>query len=107
MWKAVMRKTVMQKNGLLIVALASLASALAGGCSIEDTPHAPTFSTDIKPIMLSRCVHRTLRHNFVISGDEVSTEPVSVSAELTWRPTTSVHTALAKPRRQRTVKSPN
>lgn len=42
----------------------SLGSAIllvvAGGwlsaCGVEDTPHAPTFATDIKPIMLSRCV---------------------------------------------------
>ena len=33
-----------------------LAGGLLGACSIEDTPHAPTFATDIKPIMLSRCV---------------------------------------------------
>lgn len=46
----------MRTNGFIIVALASLASAFAGACSIQDTPHAPTFATDIKPIMLSRCV---------------------------------------------------
>jgi mono/diheme cytochrome c family protein len=48
---------VMRRNGLLITAaLASVLGGLAAGCSIEDTPHAPTFATDIKPIMLSRCV---------------------------------------------------
>jgi hypothetical protein len=33
-----------------------LAGGLLSACGIEDTPHAPTFATDIKPIMLSRCV---------------------------------------------------
>jgi mono/diheme cytochrome c family protein len=47
---------LMRTKGLLIVALATLATAFAGACSIQDTPHAPTFATDIKPIMLSRCV---------------------------------------------------
>jgi hypothetical protein len=43
-------------NILLAPVLALLAGGLLGGCSVEDTPHAPTFATDIKPIMLSRCV---------------------------------------------------
>jgi mono/diheme cytochrome c family protein len=47
----------MRTNGPLITAaLASVLGGLVGGCSIEETPHAPTFATDIKPIMLSRCV---------------------------------------------------
>jgi hypothetical protein len=43
------------RSGLLF-ALAALVAATGAGCSIEDTPHAPTFTTDVKPIMLSRCV---------------------------------------------------
>jgi mono/diheme cytochrome c family protein len=46
----------MRKNGLLIALLGALASASLGACSIQNTPHAPTFTTDIRPIMLSRCV---------------------------------------------------
>jgi hypothetical protein len=42
---------------ILTLAMALLGGGLvAAGCSVEDTPHAPTFATDIKPIMLSRCV---------------------------------------------------
>ena len=41
---------------LILLALTLLAGGLLGGCSIEETPHAPTFATDIRPIMLSRCV---------------------------------------------------
>lgn len=52
----------MRTNGLFTAAASALAllGALAGaslsGCSIQNTPHAPTFNTDIRPIMLSRCV---------------------------------------------------
>ena len=44
------------KNGLLIVLVASVASLGSSACSIQNTPHAPTFESDIKEITLSRCV---------------------------------------------------
>ncbi len=47
----------MRRNGLLITtALASVLGGLCGACSIEDTPHAPTYTLDIQPLVLSRCV---------------------------------------------------
>ena len=47
---------VKSKGGVLVAAVASLAGAWLAGCSLEDIPHAPTFETDIRPLMLSRCV---------------------------------------------------
>jgi len=48
----------MSKNGFLISLLASVATATLGlgGCSVQNTPHAPTFESDIKEITASRCV---------------------------------------------------
>lgn len=48
----------MSKNGFLISLLASVATATLGlgGCSIQNTPHSPTFESDIKEITASRCV---------------------------------------------------
>ena len=46
----------MRKNGLVIALLGTLASASLGACSIQNTPHAPTFESDIKEITASRCV---------------------------------------------------
>ena len=48
----------MRTNGLFtaLALLGALASASLSACSIQNTPHAPTFNTDIRPIMLSRCV---------------------------------------------------
>ena len=47
----------MRRNGLLVTtALASVLAGLGGACSIEDTPHAPTYTLDIQPLVLSRCV---------------------------------------------------
>lgn len=64
----------MRKNGLVIAALVSLAGGALGACSIEDVPHAPTFNTDIKPIMLSRCVrcHGAGGH---LNADPQATDP--------------------------------
>ena len=47
----------MRRNGLLVTtALASVLTGLGGACSIEETPHAPTYTLDIQPLVLSRCV---------------------------------------------------
>jgi hypothetical protein len=46
----------MSKNGFLISLLASVTSLSMGACSIQNTPHAPTFESDIKEITASRCV---------------------------------------------------
>jgi len=46
----------MSKNGFLITLLASVAGFGLGACSIQNTPHAPTFESDIKEITGSRCV---------------------------------------------------
>ena len=48
----------MRTNGLFtaLALLGALAGASLSACSIQNTPHAPTFNTDIRPIMLSRCV---------------------------------------------------
>jgi hypothetical protein len=42
--------------GLLTVAWAIGLGALAGACGPEHVPFEPTFATDVRPIMLSRCV---------------------------------------------------
>jgi hypothetical protein len=46
----------MGRNGLVIAALASVLGGLVGACTIEDTPHSPTYTADIQPLVLSRCV---------------------------------------------------
>ena len=63
----------MSKNGFLISLLASLTVGL-GACSIQNTPHAPTFASDIKEITASRCVrcHGSGGH---LNGDPTSTNP--------------------------------
>jgi len=40
----------MSKNSFLITLLASVAGFGLGACSIQNTPHAPTFESDIKEI---------------------------------------------------------
>jgi hypothetical protein len=46
----------MSKNGFLITLLASIATLGLGGCSIQNTPHSPSFTHDIQPILASRCI---------------------------------------------------
>jgi len=46
----------MSKNGFLISLLASVASLYLGACSVQNTPHSPTFTKDIQPILASRCI---------------------------------------------------
>ena len=69
----------MHKNGLLVAAAAVALAASAGDCIIEDTPHAPTFAADVRPIMLSRCVrcHGAGGH---LHADPQSTNPAFRSA---------------------------
>ncbi len=65
----------MATNRSLVAALLLAGAGLFGGaCSVEDTPHAPTFALDIKPIMLSRCVrcHGAGGH---LHADATSTVP--------------------------------
>jgi hypothetical protein len=67
---------VMSKNGFLISLLASLATATLGlgGCSVQNTPHAPTFESDIKEITASRCV-RCHGAGGTLNGDPDSINP--------------------------------
>jgi hypothetical protein len=47
----------MRTNHILTAALALVAAgALGSACSPEDVPNVPTFETDVRPLMLSRCV---------------------------------------------------
>ncbi len=65
----------MSKNSFLITLLASAAGLGLGACSIQNTPHAPTFESDIKEITLSRCVrcHGAGGH---LNADPKSTIPL-------------------------------
>jgi len=63
----------MSKNGFLISLLASVTATLGlGACSIQNTPHAPTFESDIKEITASRCV-RCHGAGGMLNGDPTST----------------------------------
>jgi hypothetical protein len=72
---------VMSKNGFLISLLASVASLSMGACSIQNTPHAPTFESDIKEITASRCV-RCHGAGGKLNGDPTSTNPAYRTAPI-------------------------